>query len=96
VYRVALAAIARIAASLICCGVSKSGSPAPSKIMGRPCRFNALSFAVICRISKTPMERNRRGETVTSEAARHEPASPEINSADPSRSICDKPFTATA
>ena len=42
VYLVKPLPIASTAASLICCGVSKSGSPAPNPIMSLP---SALSFA---------------------------------------------------
>ena len=36
-------------------GVSKSGSPAPRMITGRPSRFRACARAPIFRISETPM-----------------------------------------
>ena len=46
VYFVCPSLIALIAASLICEGVSKSGSPAPSPIISLPAAFNSLAFEV--------------------------------------------------
>ncbi len=40
-------------------GVSKSGSPAPRMMTGRPSRFKAWAFAPIFRISETPIAEMR-------------------------------------
>ena len=55
VYLVWPARMARSAASLAWSGVSKSGSPAPSTITGRPSRFSRCATAPIFRISETPI-----------------------------------------
>jgi len=45
VYLVKPALIAPIAAFLMCCGVSKSGSPAPRPMMSRPLALSAAARA---------------------------------------------------
>jgi hypothetical protein len=60
--------MAAFAACLTLSGVSKSGSPAPRMMTGRPSRFMAAARAPICRILETPTEAIR-------EAGR-KPASP--------------------
>ena len=46
VYLVLPFSIALIAAFFICCGVSKSGSPAPNPMTSFPCAFNSLALEV--------------------------------------------------
>src|SRR5665213_2620222 len=50
VYLVSPDWIARIAASLTFCGVSKSGSPAANPITSRPAAFSARAFVVMAMV----------------------------------------------
>src|SRR3569623_1434390 len=60
VYLVKPALIALIAASLMCCGVSKSGSPAPRPMMSRPLALSAAARAVTARVGEGLMACTRR------------------------------------
>ena len=55
VYFVSPRSIAALAASFTLSGVSKSGSPAPRIMTGKPAFFIAPARAPICRIFETPM-----------------------------------------
>ncbi|MNC65827.1 hypothetical protein D3C75_1161570 [compost metagenome] len=50
VYLVKPLLIAVIAASLMCCGVSKSGSPAPNPITFLPAAFNSAALLVTASV----------------------------------------------
>src|SRR4030066_1596019 len=52
VYLVNPLLIAAIAASLMCCGVSKSGSPAPSPMMSLPSALSFAARAVTARVGE--------------------------------------------
>src|SRR3990167_8027399 len=52
VYLVKPLLIAPMAASLMCCGVSKSGSPAPSPMMSLPSAFSFAARAVTARVGE--------------------------------------------
>ena len=52
VYLVCPLSIARIAASLIRAGVSKSGSPAPKEITSMPCARIAFALACMARVGE--------------------------------------------
>src|SRR5574340_272788 len=60
VYLVKPPLIAAIAASLMCCGVSKSGSPAPRPTMSRPDALSAAARAVTARVGEGLMACTRR------------------------------------
>ena len=55
VYRVKFFSIASIAASLICRGVEKCGSPAPKSARFTPSDFNFSAAAVIAIVAETSM-----------------------------------------
>ena len=59
VYLVKPASIAAFAASLMCCGVSKSGSPAASPIIGRPSALYLPAFAVIAKVGDSLIANTR-------------------------------------
>ena len=52
VYFVLPAAMAATAASLMFCGVSKSGSPAPSPITSTPCAFSSRALVVTAMVGE--------------------------------------------
>src|SRR3954452_9265927 len=52
VYLVKPLFIAAIAASLMCCGVSKSGSPAPMEITSLPSAFRRAALAETARVGE--------------------------------------------
>ena len=56
VYLVKPLSMANFAASLMCCGVSKSGSPAAKPIIGRPSALYLPAFAVIARVGDSLMD----------------------------------------
>ena len=60
VYLVKPLLIATMAASLMCCGVSKSGSPAPSPMMSLPSAFSFAARAVTARVGDGLMACTRR------------------------------------
>src|SRR5512139_1091979 len=60
VYLVKPLLIAAIAASLMCCGVSKSGSPAPRPMMSRQVALSAAARAVTARVGEGLMACTRR------------------------------------
>ena len=55
VYLVNPASMAAFAASLMCCGVSKSGSPAANPIIGRPSALYLPALAVMARVGDSLM-----------------------------------------
>src|SRR5262245_21774778 len=60
VYFVNPSLIALIAASLMCCGVSKSGSPAPKPTTSSPSAFICFAFESIARVSDVDNAAARR------------------------------------
>src|SRR5512143_2711162 len=72
VYLVKPALIALIAASLMCWGVSKSGSPAPRPMMSRPLALSAAARAVTARVGEGLMACTRR-ESSTMVPSGHPP-----------------------
>ena len=56
VYFVKPAASALAQASLMCCGVSKSGSPAPKPTTSRPSAFICLAFESMARVREGESE----------------------------------------
>ena len=60
VYLVKPAARAAAAASLMCCGVSKSGSPAPKPTTSSPLAFISLAFESMTRVRDGDSEAARR------------------------------------
>src|SRR5208283_1578262 len=59
VYLVKPAASALMQASLMCCGVSKSGSPAPKPTTSSPAAFIALALASMASVSDGDKEAAR-------------------------------------
>jgi hypothetical protein len=51
--------MANLAASLMCCGVSKSGSPAASPMIGLPSALYLPAFAVMARVGDSLIDRTR-------------------------------------
>ena len=51
---------ASTAASTMCAGVEKSGSPAPNPITGLPSAFRALAFALTASVADGAMAQTRR------------------------------------
>ena len=63
VYFVKPSSMAFFAASLICCGVSKSGSPAAQPIIGRPSALYLPALAVIARVGDSLIACTRTDKT---------------------------------
>jgi hypothetical protein len=59
--------MAALAASLMCCGVSKSGSPAAKPIIGRPSALYFAALAVIARVGDSLMDKTRSDRTAGAE-----------------------------
>ena len=69
VYLVKPAASAWMQASLICCGVSKSGSPAPKSTTSTPCARNFSASAATFMVDETLINEMRSAISVFSSSA---------------------------
>jgi hypothetical protein len=62
VYFVKCASMAALAASEMCAGVGKSGSPAPKSITSTPCALSLIASAATFIVGDTPMRPCARGQ----------------------------------
>src|ERR671932_179811 len=72
VYLVKLALMARLAASLTCGGVGKSGSPAPKDTTLIPARCNSLALASTAMVAEGAMRRARSASFTGSDSLLNE------------------------